>query len=934
VDRFRHNPKFWLTFLFAISGLEALLAVYFLFVHPSEPGNRILLGFSSSRLILLGGMLLLAIGLFYAAWRAWRKADWAASLWNTIFGSAKTLRMLPVLFGFLFLLTTLYWLLPAYRYNRWWYYAERLRPVLGWLTLFSLQALFGLFYFGKILHPEKLAPARRVMLFSTLILAGMLGLWAALSWVRFKSASGVSFSREAGVPLLAGQVWLIGVLAAGGTGLYMWAVRRRGTRGASTRRKLSHPDLLIGLFLWLVTAVLWIRAPLPPSFFALEPYPPSYEYYPYSDAATWDAGGQLLLVGQGIANRDAFADHAGLMGFLAMLHLLVGQEYLKVVAAQTAVLAVFPAILYALGKTMHSRLAGLVVAGLAVLHGLNAVAASNLINQSNFKFLLTEFPLAVGLALLIFWLFQWLRDVRRNLFYVLPIGGLLGLLLLLRFNILLIIVVIPLLAAPFYWRAWKSWLKAVSLFALALILTLSPWMGRSWILTGTPLFFSQKASLIFQTQFRNPQPAPDPTPVPVSDQDASARMAWQEWGLAQPVQRLPGVASIKLASLPLANRVSPIVDPTTNVTPDSQFGLGLRQTNAGLVQGNNWGATLSLIAFHFANNLITSTLILPTSPAFHDLAHTIREVSPFWRDWQGGMSAGAKVMLFFDLLLLSVGLGVSWQKWRLAGLIPLALFLGYNMATALARTSGGRYIVPVDWVVFFYFALGLVQLCLWGLAWLGMAPDSYPAWFAPVSDAIRLPLKTGLLMLLPFILFVAALPVLEGAIPQRYPDLSSGQVVEKLEEDEKLKRQLQQVGISAQDLKRFLKRKRAVALSGRALYPRFYNDTQGEHSASRDVFTAKPYPRLAFWIIGPYQTRFTNVPGIEQALLPLSASPDYFPNASDVVVIGCRHTNPRYIDAALVVVLGQQPKVYLRQPSAPLTCPLPEPVCDNNQVCQ
>jgi len=911
-----------------------MLAVVFLLAHPSEPGSQILWGYSWSRLVLLGSMVLLAGGLLYAVWCAWRKPGWADGLRDVVFGTVSKTRTWLGVFGLLFLLTTLYWLLPAYRYGRWWYYAEILRPVLGWLTLFSLQALFGLFYFGKLLHPEKLAPARRVMILSTLILAGMLGLWAVLSWVRFESASGVSFSREAGVPLLAEQVWLVGVLAAGGTGLYMWAVRGRGMRGVSTSKKFSHPDLLIGLLLWLVTAVFWIRAPLPPSFFVLEPYPPNYENYPNSDAATWDAGGQLALIGQGIADRNAFSDHAGLMGFLAMLHLLVGQEYLKVVGMQTALLAAFPAILYGLGKTLHSRLAGLVVAGLAILHGLNAVAASNLINQSNFKFLMTEFPLAVGLALLIFWLFQWLRDVRRNLFYVLPIGGLLGLLLLLRFNILLLILAIPLLATLFYWRAWKDGLQALSLFALALILTLSPWMIRSWHLTGNPFFFASKASLIFQTQFRNPQPAPSPTPVPVSDQDTSARTAWQEWGLDQPVQHLPGVVSAELVSLPLANRGDSVVDPTTNITTDSQFGLGLRQMKAGLVQGNNWGATLSLIVFHFANNLITSTLILPTSPAFYDLTRTIREVSPFWRDWQGEMSAGAKVMLFIDLLLLSFGLGVSWQKWRLAGLIPLALFLGYNLATALARTSGGRYIVPVDWVVFFYFALGLVQLCLWSLAWLGMTPDSYPAWFAPVSDANRLPLKTGLLMLLPFVLFVAALPALEWIIPVRYPRLSSLQVVEKLLKDEKLQAHLQQAGVSTQGLNHLLEDPEAVALWSRALYPSYLKDNQGVHSASDDVFTPRPYPRLAFWMIGPFEPGYTNFPGVAQALLPLDSPPAYFPNAADVIVIGCRRAKPTYVDAALVVVLGQQPKVYLRQPPAPLTCPLPVPVCNNNHVCQ
>jgi hypothetical protein len=87
-------------------------------------------------------------------------------------------------------------------------------------------------------------------------------------------------------------------------------------------------------------------------------------------------------------------------------------------------------------------------------------------------------------------------------------------------------------------------------------------------------------------------------------------------------------------------------------------------------------------------------------------------------------------------------------------------------------------------------------------------------------------------------------------------------------------------------------------------------------------------------VIGPFEPKYTTFSGVAQALLPLTSTPAYFPNAADVIVIGCRHIKPIYVDAALVIVLGQQPKIYLRQPGAPLVCPLPEPVCDDNHVCR
>jgi len=65
--------------------------------------------------------------------------------------------------------------------------------------------------------------------------------------------------------------------------------------------------------------------------------------------------------------------------------------------------------------------------------------------------------------------------------------------------------------------------------------------------------------------------------------------------------------------------------------------------------------------------------------------------------------------LIASLLILSIGFGTAWRKYKVAGAVPMMVFLVYNLATAVARTSGGRYIQPVQWIVYLYFGIGLFR---------------------------------------------------------------------------------------------------------------------------------------------------------------------------------------------------------------------------------
>ena len=126
------------------------------------------------------------------------------------------------------------------------------------------------------------------------------------------------------------------------------------------------------------------------------------------------------------------------------------------------------------------------------------------------------------------------------------------------------------------------------------------------------------------------------------------------------------------------------------------------------------------------------------------------------------------------------------------------------------------------------------------------------------------------------------------------------------------------------DLNNFLQNKDARILIGRALYPRYYRMNQG----AIDFGIFYPYitmafPRTAFKLIGPAGEYSVVLPGkIHQ----------YFPHASDVLVLGCN--NPNYLDALVVIIMGEDETLYTRNPSAELQCPIQQPVCSENSDCK
>ncbi|HRQ32018.1 MAG TPA: hypothetical protein PLM89_02810, partial [Anaerolineales bacterium] len=229
---------------------------------------------------------------------------------------------------------------------------------------------------------------------------------------------------------------------------------------------IAFRSFLFPLSIYLVASILWLSVPissLKNTFYA--PITPPYTTpFPYSDAGFYDYLSQSLLIGAdyfgGIPPRPLYVI------FLAALHFLFGQDYVKIIAAQTMVFALFPVALYFLGIKLHSLAAGATIAFFAVFRELTTLWVSANTRTASVKMFVTDFATSLGIAFAILVVIRWFE--RRDVKSAIIAGGSFGLLLLLRTQSLLIVPVIVALAFFAHQRKMKDWLFACAIFGLTM----------------------------------------------------------------------------------------------------------------------------------------------------------------------------------------------------------------------------------------------------------------------------------------------------------------------------------------------------------------------------------------------------------------------------------------------------------------------------------
>jgi len=808
---------------------------------PADARNAVLLGFSAQRLAILAGLLFFALAAAAAGGLVWRRPQAAARRLNALLQHGVRLRLVLLA---LWAVGTLGWLgvfWPGERTPALQAYLERLRPALGLLLFAGLAAmLYLLWAAGR----GRWQSGRGAALAWGLVLGCVLLVWGLVSASGLGLWPGDAFWNKAGPPFTTLQLflgWLLGTLAlllGGRKGVWL--------------------DVLLCLVLWGAAAVLWNRAALAPSHFNTQAYPPNYESYPFSDAQVYDRTAQYVLLGRGVTRST---DKALYILFLTGLNWLAGSAFAGVVTLQVVFLAALPALVYLLGRSLHSRGVGVMAGTLAVIKEMNAIASTNLLQVSHSRMILTEVPAAVGLLVFTLLLVRWLKQPRPAGRPWLAAGGVLGLLALVRMNVLVLIPFAAALAWLALGRRWRPALLSAALLAAMAAASMLPWMARTQYTSGEFLrpIMGKVRGVLYENRYTRFL-APADTP-----------------GAATPSATPSGEGD----ALPAA--------------PQEEEGVSLER---------------SMLA-HYLHNLIGTLVMLPPSFAHTGLLQTIR--LPYWETtWDGVLLPGAGLALLLHLALISAGIACAWRRWRWAGLAPLVVFLGYHLSNAVSLTSGGRYLVPVDWALYLYFAVGALELTAQAAGCVGLQP----AWTVMTSPGVSAGpslRRQALAAALAFGLLGAVLPLSEQLFPLRYPPQDAAQAPADL----------QQAGVTGAEAQAFLAQPGAVVLSGRALYPRFMAAGEKDTGSVRSAFGERAYGRLAFVLIG---TKTAEV------LLPLPASPASFPHTADVIVIGCKGEDR--LDALMVVVHGPEQVVLKSTPPRPLTCPVAPAVCDAAGKCE
>jgi hypothetical protein len=846
------NSRLVLFLFFLLPALLAIAAIAEILLVPSDPTNSAFLGLSLSRLALLSFLVIATIFFAVLAGIFW-KYPTQTHAW--IEGQLKKKFIFVSMCGIsILILITTYIILAIPEEYLHEYHAihERARPLLAWLSIASFQVTFGLLAWYIIPNlKENLdqnIPYKQILRTGVITFCVLLGIWIFIGFTKIGVWPGNAFWGKAGVPVLWPQILLaLGISIA----IQFILIKKPKLSGEK-----SWLDIGICTLIWLAAFILWSNQSFIPGVFSTPPRPPAFQIYLASDSSVFDSAAQNLLIG-GIFPA-ATADKPIYISFLAILHILVGSNYSNLYLLQVAIFALIPVIGYALGKTVHSRQMGIMFGVLLVFREQNAIALTNIIQVSTSKMILSEMLTTLGVLLFTLLLVKWLKKPEPLHPQLWLAGGVLGLTGLARLNALTIVPFAILSIGMALKFKLREWLLASVLFIGFVGLSIIPWSVQSYSTTNNPLAFitGKTGGVIFESRY---------TPVITEEK--------------------PAVAATQ----------------TPDKTPDKIPEEKAQDTKLEkyLMLGTN-------IAQHYIHNLISMVVMLPPSGSLYRLSDmTIR--LPYWKlYWNGELQAEAYLIIFMVLSFISLGLSTAWRRSRTAGIAPLLVVLGYDISTALALTSGGRYMVPMDWCMLFYFSIGTVEITrwLWGLR--GRLPtDNDPI---TTDNPGKRPINYAHIALIPLIFLASgSAPVLlENLPPTLYPQVSQKDFTEVVESTPELSTTESLNAIS------FMLKDPLIRIEhGRALYPRYYPAYHGESNlVNGPILTNRAnFNRLTFYLIGTENIA---------VVLPISGIPNDFNTNADVWIVGCDRKD--HIEALLLILQDQSStRVYQRNPPK-LTC--------------
>jgi hypothetical protein len=660
----------------------------------------------------------------------------------------------------------------------------------------------------------------------------------ALAWIfmlvtRIGLQPDTAFWNVAGVPMM--WVSLVGIIVM----VFLFDQAGSWLR-AKTNWKIDPKtqvllEILLVLAIWLASALIWIKTPYSNSHFLLGPLPPDGHYWPNSDAKLMDLGGQYLIIG-GKLETPYFTEKPFYALFLGLLHFFFGQTYQVVTNIQIILLALIPVLLYYFGKQLSGRLFGIALAAFAIIKEATAILFTYKISVSNSRLMMTELPSALLLIMAAILLFHWLRKPEQARIPALLAGAVLGIASYVRSNNLIVLLALLMFIALTSGKEIKKRLPQIGFFVLGAFITILPWTVYTQVTYGKdPLTWKIEAALstrfdLFgsdenEAPILSATPPPTPTSLPTDSHD----------------------------------------DNSLDVPPFADFETG----ETGTEPAGFYRSKLAMTVGHFLNNQVKALFVLPIQ-VYPARPTTILE-QDYWHEpveWSGKMPAEHVVAFIVNLIFISLGIHFSWKTFGWAGLIPLVIEMAYYLSNALVRTSGSRYLVAVDWVVYLYFLLGIWHV-LRSLRLLSPITFEQKTRTGSVFKGFWISLAICLAVGL-------SLPIMNLAFPSLYhnesnADVYDGLPMEKIESE---------IGITPAEMQAFYDQPNTVFLFGREIYPAYLTKEgiPGEKALFFTLLTPGRYD-----VAIPYGVELT----------------ENLPAGEDMIVIGCKQPGEQLVLAYL-----------------------------------
>jgi Dolichyl-phosphate-mannose-protein mannosyltransferase len=476
---------------------------------------------------------------------------------------------------------------------------------------------------------------------------------------------------------------------------------------------------------------------------------------------------------------------------LSFLHRLAGERYNLIIAGQTLILAVIPVLLYYLGKKLHSRTAGVIIALFAIFRELTSLLISSQTRVSNTKTLLVDLPTLLLILAAILLALRWLE--RKNWRSGLIAGGIFGVLLLLRTQSLLILPVLFLLVILTFGMRDRNWIPALAFFLAGFAITVAPWLLHNYLKSGQLTF-----------------DAPFEYQVVASQYKYTGNLDLQNVDLQG-----KSLAGILL----------------TFALHDPKFVLGF-------------------ITTHFLSTQINGVLALPLIESYNGLSAPL---NLYWMSWDGSLSWYNMALLIIYLLIIAAGLGAVWKRLHWLGLVPLAFSIGYSLANGVGRFSGWRYDLPADWISYFYFGIGTAEIfCIFALIFGAKSEKLFTSILD--NRPYDLKWNKGLFVICAItgaFAIIGALPwMVEGLAAPRYSGQTPTQLMTTLSDSTAV----QNLGVNRTQIEMFSGDPQTTLQIGRVLYPRFFTRNQGLASSHPwPAYAPRDFPRVGFVMINQSQ---------------------------------------------------------------------------------